>query len=941
MHTILIVEDEAAAAMHLRKYLENEGYKIVGQAFTGAQAVEKARSLKPELILMDIVLQGEMNGIEASEIITSELGTPILFISAYSDEGFVKKAASIHPYGYILKPFQENQIRVAIEVVFRKIASDRQIQESREKYHQMFQNTNEGMLVVQNGATVMANQRSVEILGHPIEEIVSRPFLEFFHADDRETVKDGYVKKLDGQEVSRPYACRIADKKGKGKWVELNFIAMAWEGKPAVLSLFSDVTGRRLALEESNKYKAHLEKLVEERTEMLVKASNKLQKEVEERKHHESRQEIAIELLKISRSNPDINEMIEKIVILLKDWSGIEAVGFRIEERDDYPLRAARGFPDKFIAAESSLHTLDKDGTSIRDASGHPVFGCLCGDIVSGRADESKPYFTSYGSFWTNSVTELLARTAPTDGLAGTLGTCAGMGYESVALVPLHSETAIRGLMQFHDSRKNRFAPKLISLFEGLAELIAGSIDRRSAQDPGEESSQKWRSLFESSRDFVYVYGSDDRFIEVNAAGGSLLGYTRDELLALHVKDIYLNDRDRTSLEKEIKRSGSVKDYPLTLKRKDGKPVDCLITSHVIRDAHGNVRCYQGILKERSEGKARPTPVAISGIAGKEEATDGRTGPAHIFQNIVSKNPRIQDIFKILPQIAISGSTVLIEGKSGTGKELFARAIHNLSKRKRGPFVAINCAALPENLLESELFGYVKGAFTNAVGDKPGRFALADGGTILLDEIGELSTVLQVKLLRAIQEKEIEPLGGVKSVKVDVRIVSSTNRNISEEVRKGAFREDLFFRLNVVKIELPELKDRKEDIPLLIGHILRKVSAKIGKEVLHVSDNASEFLMKYDYPGNIRELENIIESAAVMCEGTTITLEDIVNKLLSNAPIVQSDEPTMIRDVVTIAEKKLIQDTLAKTDGDRGKTAALLDMDRSTLWRKMKKYGLS
>jgi transcriptional regulator with PAS, ATPase and Fis domain len=410
------------------------------------------------------------------------------------------------------------------------------------------------------------------------------------------------------------------------------------------------------------------------------------------------------------------------------------------------------------------------------------------------------------------------------------------------------------------------------------------------------------------------------------------------------MKDIYSNDRDRTSFEKEIARSGSVKDYPLTVKKKDGKSVDCLITSHVIRDAGGNVRCYQGIMKERTGSRPQLKPAALpagSGSAGALKGTEDPAGSSHIFQNIVSRNPRILDIFKMLPQIARSDSTVLIEGKSGTGKELFARAIHNLSARKTGPFVAINCAALPENLLESELFGYVKGAFTNAVNDKPGRFALAHGGTILLDEIGELSTVLQVKLLRAIQEKEIEPLGGVKSVKVDVRIISSTNRNISEEVRKGTFREDLFFRLNVVRMEIPELKDRREDIPLLIDHILRKVSSKIGKEVLHVSDNATEFLMRYDYPGNVRELENIIESAGVMCEGDTISLEDIVNKLLSNAPVMEAGQTMVIKDVLTNAEKKLIQDTLARYDGDRGKTATLLNMDRSTLWRKMKKYGLS
>ncbi len=744
MHKILIVEDEAAAAMHLRKYLESAGYAVVGQAFTGAQAVERARSLSPELVLMDIVLQGDMNGIEASEIIKSELNVPILFISAYSDDSIVKQAKSVNPYGYILKPFQENQIKVALEVAFEKIASDRQLYESREKYHQMVQSTHEGMLVIQDDLIASANRTAIEVLGYRPEEIISRPFLNFFHPDEREAVHDGYLRRLDGQ-TTGVYACRVTDAKGDVKWLEINFIAMHWEGRPAVLCLLADVTGRKLAQEESNKYRSHLEKLVEERTGMLVKASDKLQKEIE---------------------------------------------------------------------------------------------------------------------------------------------------------------------------------------------------TRRLSEDAIDESAQKWRALFEYSSDVVYLTSHDGRFVEINAAGENLLGYTRADLLDLHLGDICKNRNDGKKFQKEIEQKGFVEDYRLIFKKRNGSSISCLVTSQSIRDGAGNIKAYQGIIKEDYEGKAKTGPAKAIHAPSVVEEMRGEIEDSHSFQNIISRNPKVRGIFTLLPQIAESDSTVLIEGRSGTGKELFARAIHNLSKRKHGPFVAINCAALPENLLESELFGYVKGAFTNAVNDKPGRFALADGGTILLDEIGELSPLLQVKLLRVIQEKELEPLGGVKPVKVDVRIVSSTNRTISEEVRKGNFREDLFFRLNVVRIDLPELKDRREDIPLLVDHLLRKIAVKIGRESLGVSDDAAEFLMKYDYPGNVRELENIIESAAVLAEGNTLTLENIVNKLFLGTLKSPAGERVMIRDVVTDAEKKLIEETLNRYQGDRGKTADTLNLDRSTLWRKMKKYGL-
>jgi len=308
--------------------------------------------------------------------------------------------------------------------------------------------------------------------------------------------------------------------------------------------------------------------------------------------------------------------------------------------------------------------------------------------------------------------------------------------------------------------------------------------------------------------------------------------------------------------------------------------------------------------------------------------------------DIISKNHKIHEIFNILPNIADSDSTVLIQGGSGTGKELFAKAIHNLSRRKTKPFIKVNCGALPDTLLESELFGYVKGAFTDAKKDKPGRFALGNEGTIFLDEVGDMSPALQVKLLRVLQEREFEPLGSTSPRKTDVRIIAATNRDLSRLVNEGKFRDDLFYRLNVVKIELPLLRDRREDIPLLIDAFIQKFNAKMEKQVIGVSDEVMRTLMRYDYPGNVRELENIVEHAFVLCKGDRIVLGCLPKEFTKDQKEVMTIAPSKEETPFQKAELEIIEKTLKKHDGNRIKTALELGLDRTTLWRKMKRYDL-
>ncbi len=308
------------------------------------------------------------------------------------------------------------------------------------------------------------------------------------------------------------------------------------------------------------------------------------------------------------------------------------------------------------------------------------------------------------------------------------------------------------------------------------------------------------------------------------------------------------------------------------------------------------------------------------------------------FAEIVGRSPAMRQVFQILPQIAESDSTVLIEGASGTGKELFARAIHNLSSRRDGRFVALNCGALPDTLLESELFGHKAGAFTDARQDKPGRFAQADGGTLLLDEIGDITPAMQVRLLRVLQEKTFEPLGSVESVKTDVRVIAATNKDLGKLVRKGTFREDLFYRIHVIRLVLPSLRDRREDIPLLVEHFVGKFNRLQGKDVAGVSDDVLARLMEHDYPGNVRELENIIEHAFVLCRGGLIQLAHLPPGLRGGAA---GEAPLDLAGMTLEAmERFLIADALRRHHGNRSAAAKHLGIHPSTLFRKAKALGI-
>lgn len=432
--------------------------------------------------------------------------------------------------------------------------------------------------------------------------------------------------------------------------------------------------------------------------------------------------------------------------------------------------------------------------------------------------------------------------------------------------------------------------------------------------------------ILNSIADGVFTTDNEGRITYMNKAAEDITGFSRMEAIGHYCFDIFRADicQTRCALKETLKTKKEIINFTASILKKNGEKIPISISTAVLKNEKGEI--IGGVETFRD----------LSTIEELKKELSQR----YTVGDIVSKNHLIQDIFNILPNIAESDSTVLIQGASGTGKELFAKAIHNLSKRKDKPFIKVNCGALPDTLLESELFGYVKGAFTDAKKNKPGRFAIAHGGTIFLDEVGDMSPSLQVKLLRVLQEKEYEPLGSTSPRKTDVRIIAATNKDLSQLVNEGKFRDDLFYRLNVVKIELPSLSQRKEDIPLLIDHFIQKFNIKMGKQIKGITENALRILLSYDYPGNVRELENLIEHAFVLCKGGRIDLDCLPKELTRHKVEIETSLPQKGKNLLRKAEAEVITRILEKYHGNRAKAAKELNIDRTTLWRKMRKYGL-
>ncbi|MBN1344997.1 MAG: sigma 54-interacting transcriptional regulator [Phycisphaerae bacterium] len=428
--------------------------------------------------------------------------------------------------------------------------------------------------------------------------------------------------------------------------------------------------------------------------------------------------------------------------------------------------------------------------------------------------------------------------------------------------------------------------------------------------------------VLDSIADGVFTVDRQWRITSFNRAAEETIGIARDEAVGKPCCEVFrANVCERDCVLRRTMESGEpVINKQIWIVATDGRRIPISVSTALLRDRRGDV--IGGVETFRD--------LSLVERLRRELAKQ------HAFEDIVSRSHLMHGLFAILPEVAESGSTVLIEGESGTGKELLARAIHHLSGRKRKPFVAVNCGALPDTLLESELFGYEAGAFTDARKPKKGRFALAAGGTLFLDEIGDVSPALQVRLLRVLQERQYEPLGGVETIKADVRVICATNRDLQALTAEGRFRQDLYYRVNVVRLRAPPLRERREDIPPLVEHFIARFNALRGKDVSGVSDGVMARLMRHDWPGNVRELENAMEHAFILCRGPVIEPQHLPGQFL---PV---DEAVVVPGM-TLAEieARAIRDALERNGWNRLATARELGIDKTTLWRKLKRLGLA
>lgn len=929
--TILIADDDRGVRDMFSALLIGPGYRLLF-ADNGSDAVEAAFAHTPDLVLLDVMMP-QINGFEVCRRLRSDPRTkelPILMVTALNDHRSRLDGIEAGADDFISKPFDLEELEARIKSIIR-LNRYRKLVSERTKFERLFDLSPDGIIIVDSKWNiVLTNPALSQMIGAGDSgDWIGRPLTSLAAPDYKKSLRD--ILDSAPAESSRPLVETVFVRRDGSRFpVEMSAGGVRYEGEPALYLIVRDVTERKRFEEFLRDSEKRYRDLIENIEDLVYVTDGRgvvlFLNDAMERSFGYTKKEIVgkrfIEF--IAPEDHALAESLFKEQLMRKDigtfeLSFVNKIGQRItlelHERliwDGPTVVEVHGIGRDITERrriQQELHKSEEKFSNLFKTSKDVIF--ICDD--EGRFIDANPageYLLKYSreELLTLNFRDVCADRRDSDRLDEVMA-------ESGFVKDL--ELTLRG--------KDRTTMDCL-------------ITATQTNDPGGDGAGFQgiiRDITERKRfvdltldgihDGVFTVDSQLKITYVNSAAEEILGITREKSIGKNCCDIVHSDicNDDCVLKKIMESNEEIIQKRASLTGARGGKFPVSLSAAVLRDREGVITGGVVIFRDLS---------AIEALKKEIESS-------YTYEDIISKNHRIREIFSILPYISESGSTVLIEGRSGTGKELIARAIHNLSPRKNGPFIAVNCSAIPETLLESELFGYVKGAFTNALADKPGRFALAEGGTLFLDEIVELSKPLQVKLLRVLEEREYEPLGAVASVKTDARIIASSNRAITQEVTAGAFREDLFYRLNVLKISLPQLKERREDIPLLIDHFLKKFAGTMGKDISAVSEEVLEFLMSYDFPGNVRELENIIEHASVLCRRDVVTMEHLPKELTGGAYTPQPT--TALKNHIMDSEKDLIKIILARHNGDRAEAAHALNIGRTSLWRKMKKYHLS
>jgi formate hydrogenlyase transcriptional activator len=514
------------------------------------------------------------------------------------------------------------------------------------------------------------------------------------------------------------------------------------------------------------------------------------------------------------------------------------------------------------------------------------------------------------------------------------------LGVESYLGTPLlDSEGNLLGLLAVFDDRPMAAQPRHLYVLRIFAARVAAVLERLRAEKRMSDSERRYRDLYEEAPVGYLSVGIDGRILSANHRAAQLVGYSAEELQGLPVAGLFALTPDGKTRDAESFRrllaGEEVSGLEVEMRRKDGRPLWISLWMRPIRGEDGKVQASRSIwvdITDRVLAEADRARLQQQNLYLRDEIKATRN-----FDELVGQSPALQAVLDKVRSVAPTDASVLISGETGTGKELIASAIHLASKRRDKPFIKINCAAFPPGLVESELFGHEKGAFTGAVARRSGRFELANGGTIFLDEIGEVPPETQVKLLRVLQEREFDRVGGGSPIKVDIRVLAATNRDLLQLVHEKKFREDLYYRLNVFPIALPPLRERKEDIPLLVNFLVHKFATRIGKRIDAVTEHAMQRLIDYPWPGNVRELENVLERAVILTTGAALAIGPELLPISDEAPSVRRELTleSVERDHIV----SILQETDWVVDGPRG-AARILGLHGNTLRNRMKKLGI-
>ncbi len=728
---ILIVEDEMIVAEHIALSLQELGYHMVGKVSSGEEAIQLTEELKPDLILMDIRLAGQIDGIQAAEEIRVRSDIPIIFVTAHSDADLISRAKVTEPYGFLSKPISLNVLKTKIEMVLYKHAADKRVRESEERYRTLVEQSIDGIALIQGTSIRFANSALARMFGFQSpEEMIGQNFLTFVALEDRAVMEKRGLDREAGKSVTDYHEFKALRKNGTTFDAELRASLTTYRGDKVRQGIIRDVTERKKAEEALLRSREELERLVAERTADLEFANEWLRKEMRER----------------------------------------------------------------------------------------------------------------------------------------------------------------------------------IRVQESLA-----------------ESEGRLRGIFETSTDCIFIKDLSSRYTLVNSAMCSLLDLTEAEIVGKTAAEIFgVDAAERLRSADDRIAKGEILEEIQVLPVK-GSLLTFLTVKTPLTDSNGKV-------------------VGICGIA--RNVTERSVFSEEDIPNIFRvRSAAMRPVLNVAHLAAATDSTILITGESGTGKDYLARYIHGLSRRSSGPYYSINCASIPRDLAESELFGHEAGAFTGAEKKKRGLLELAEGGTLLLNEIAELPLDLQAKLLTFLDTRTFTRVGGEKKVVVDLRLIVATNKNLSQEISAGRFRQDLFYRLNVISIGLPPLRERLEDLPVLVEELIEKLGRALGfTGRIRTEPRVMKTFRRYAWPGNIRELRNVLERALIISCGGTVRLQHIQIPELKQleeegARSLEANRP--LPNVLAEIERSSIQQALQRAGGNQKQAANLLGISRFALARLMKKWGIS